>query len=298
LSRTFFMAFKSGFINIIGKPNVGKSTLMNALIGERLSIITPKAQTTRHRIVGILNGEDFQMVFSDTPGVIKPAYKLQAHMMNFVEGALSDADIFLFVVEQNEEATIQELTEKMLAQEIPFVLVINKIDLTNQEALEQKVAEWKALIPRAMIIPVSATEKVNLDYLHQVLKNLLPEGPLYYEADALTDRSDRYFISEIIREKILLQYEKEIPYSVEVIIDSYKEKPDIDVIMATVYVARDSQKGILIGHQGAKLKKLSMSARKSAEEFLKKKVYLELHIKVNKDWRESDQALKRFGYTN
>jgi GTP-binding protein Era len=201
-------------------------------------------------------------------------------------------------VEQNEEATIQELTEKMLAQEIPFVLVINKIDLTNQEALEQKVAEWKALIPRAMIIPVSATEKVNLDYLHQVLKNLLPEGPLYYEADALTDRSDRYFISEIIREKILLQYEKEIPYSVEVIIDSYKEKPDIDVIMATVYVARDSQKGILIGHQGAKLKKLSMSARKSAEEFLKKKVYLELHIKVNKDWRESDQALKRFGYTN
>jgi GTP-binding protein Era len=292
------MSFKSGFVNILGRPNVGKSTLMNALIGERLSIITPKAQTTRHRIIGILTTPNYQMVFSDTPGIIKPAYKLQSHMMNFVEGALTDADVFLYVVDVKETPEISDFSTKMLSQNLPVVLVINKIDLSNQTELESKVEHWKQLIPQAVIVPISANEKVNTDQLLKVLETSLPEGPLYFEEDALTDRTDRYFVSEIIREKILLFYEKEIPYSVEVVIDEFKEKPDIDVIKATVFVARDSQKGILIGHEGKKLKKLSTESRKSIEDYLKKKVYLDLNIKVNKDWRDSDQWLKRFGYSN
>ncbi len=289
---------RAGFVNILGNPNVGKSTLMNALVGERLSIVTSKAQTTRHRIMGIVNGDDFQIVYSDTPGILKPAYKLQESMMRFVQGALHDADVVLYVTDTVEkpEATA-EFAEKLAAAALPTIVVINKIDLTTPEALEALVAAWQARLPQAVIIPVSALSNFNIGGLFDRIVAMLPEGEPYYPKDALTDKTLRFFASEIIREKVLLNYEKEIPYCVEVVVDAYKEEPAIDRISATLYVARDSQKGIVIGHKGERLKRVGTSARLDLEKFLGKKVFLELHVKVNDDWRDSDRQLKRFGYS-
>ncbi|HOY48842.1 MAG TPA: GTPase Era [Flavobacteriales bacterium] len=293
------MPFQSGFVNIIGKPNAGKSTLMNALIGERLSIITPKAQTTRHRIIGILNNPEYQIVFSDTPGIIRnPAYKLQESMNNFVEGSFQDADIFLYIAEVGENPTIDDIPEQLVNTTIPILFLLNKIDTGNQEQVEKKVQLWKGLLPTAEIIPVSALLNFNLDYILKRILHHLPEGPLYYEADALTDRSERFFITEIIREKILLNYQKEIPYSVEVAVEEFKDEPEIARIQAVIYVSRESQKGIIIGHQGAMLKKVSTEARLAMESFLGKKVFLAVQVKVSKDWRDSERQLKRFGYTS
>lgn len=291
------MTFKSGFVNIIGKPNAGKSSLMNALIGERLSIITPKAQTTRHRIIGILNSPEYQIIFSDTPGIIKnPAYRLQESMNNFIEGTFEDADVFLYVSEINDKANIDDVPEKVRDSGTPIIVALNKLELSNQKELEQKVADWKEILPNAMIVPVSADQKFNLD---QVIKNILgklPEGKPYFEQDALTDRTERFFVTEIIREKILLYYQKEIPYSVEVIVEDFLEESQINKIRATIYVMRESQKGIIIGHMGASIKKVSTEARLDMEKFLGKKVYLELQVKVSKDWRDNEKQLKRFGY--
>ncbi|MBE5032934.1 GTPase Era [Gallalistipes aquisgranensis] len=289
---------KAGFVNIIGNPNVGKSTLMNALVGERLSIITSKAQTTRHRIMGIVNGEDFQIVYSDTPGILKPHYRLQESMMKFVTGALRDADIILYVtdtVERCDEAS-GEIVEKIGHSGIKTIVVINKIDLTTPEGLERLVDEWKHRLPGAEIVPVSALNNFNIGGLFDLIVKDLPEGEPYYPKDTLTDKTLRFFASEIIREKIFLNYEKEIPYSVEIAIDEYKEEPGIDRIAATVYVARESQKGILIGHKGAMLKKVGTQAREELEKFLGKKVFLQLFVKVNDNWRNDERQLKRFGY--
>lgn len=291
------MSFRSGFVNIIGKPNVGKSTLMNGLVGERLSIINAKAQTTRHRIMGIVNGEDFQIVYSDTPGIIeKPAYKLQESMMGFVKTAFTDADIFLYVVEINEKKPDEKLVEKLNKFNIPILLLLNKIDLSNQDELMEKGKFWKELIPKAEIIPVSALHKFNLDLVMDRIRFHLPEGPAYFPQDELSDKPMRFFCAEIIREKILSFYDKEIPYSCEVVIESYKEEENIIKIRAIIYVARETQKGILIGHQGTMLKKTGTAARKDMEELLHKKVFLETYVKVEKDWRDSDNHLKRFGY--
>jgi len=298
-AQIIVMPFQSGFVNIIGKPNAGKSTLMNALIGERLSIITPKAQTTRHRIIGILNNPEYQIVFSDTPGIIRnPAYKLQESMNNFVEGSFQDADIFLYIAEVGENPTIDDIPEQLVNTTIPILFLLNKIDTGNQEQVEKKVQLWKGLLPTAEIIPVSALLNFNLDYILKRILHHLPEGPLYYEADALTDRSERFFITEIIREKILLNYQKEIPYSVEVAVEEFKDEPEIARIQAVIYVSRESQKGIIIGHQGAMLKKVSTEARLAMESFLGKKVFLAVQVKVSKDWRDSERQLKRFGYTS
>ena len=289
---------KSGFVNIIGNPNVGKSTLMNALVGERLSIITSKAQTTRHRIMGIVNGEDFQIVYSDTPGILKPNYKLQESMMKFVRGAVSDADIILYVtdtVEQQSERNA-DILEKIQKSGIPVILVINKIDLTSQEKLEQLASEWRERLPEAIIIPASAKENFNIGGIFDQIIKFLPEGEPFYPKDTLTDKTLRFFASEIIREKILTNYDKEIPYCCEIEIDSYKEEENIDRISATIYVARDSQKGIVIGHKGEKLKRVGKQAREDMEQFLGKKVFLQLFVKVNDDWRNSDRQLRRFGY--
>ena len=289
---------KSGFVNIIGNPNVGKSTLMNALVGERLSIITSKAQTTRHRIMGIVNGEDFQIVYSDTPGILKPNYKLQESMMKFVRGAVSDADIILYVtdtVEQQSERNA-DILEKIQKSGIPVILVINKIDLTSQEKLEQLAAEWRERLPEAIIIPASAKENFNIGGIFDQIIKFLPEGEPFYPKDTLTDKTLRFFASEIIREKILTNYDKEVPYCCEIEIDSYKEEENIDRISATIYVARDSQKGIVIGHKGEKLKRVGKQAREDMEQFLGKKVFLQLFVKVNDDWRNSDRQLRRFGY--
>ncbi|MBO5902806.1 MAG: GTPase Era [Tidjanibacter sp.] len=291
---------KSGFVNIIGNPNVGKSTLMNALVGERLSIITSKAQTTRHRIMGIVNGDDFQIVYSDTPGILRPNYKLQESMMNFVIGALRDADVILYVtdtVEQGDEAS-EEIVEKISLSGLPVIVAVNKIDLSDPEKLEAVVAKWQERLPRAEVVPVSALHSFNVGGLFDRIVALLPEGEPYYDKDTLTDRPMRFFASEIIREKIFLNYEKEIPYSVEVEIDSYREEPTIDRIMATIYVSRDSQKGIIIGHRGERLKKVGMAARIDLEKFLNKKVFLQLQVKVDSDWRNSDRRLTKFGYNN
>lgn len=291
------MPFRSGFVNIIGKPNVGKSTLMNGLVGERLSIINAKAQTTRHRIMGIVNGEDFQIVYSDTPGIIeKPAYKLQESMMGFVKTAFTDADIFLYVVEINEKKPDEKLVEKLNKYDIPVLLLLNKIDLSNQDELMEKGKFWKELIPKAEIIPVSALHKFNLDLVMDRIRFHLPEGPAYFPQDELSDKPMRFFCAEIIREKILSFYDKEIPYSCEVVIESYKEEENIIKIRAIIYVARETQKGIIIGHQGSMLKKTGTAARKDMEELLHKKVFLETFVKVEKDWRDSDNHLKRFGY--
>ena len=288
---------KSGFVNIIGNPNVGKSTLMNALVGERLSIITSKAQTTRHRIMGIVSGDDFQIVYSDTPGILKPNYKLQESMMKFVTGAVSDADVILYVtdtVEQSDRSA--EIVERIRRSGLPALVVINKIDLTTPEALEALVENGMAELPDAVIVPVSARERFNIEGLFGKILEVLPEGPAFYPKDTLTDKSLRFFASEIVREKILRFYDKEIPYCCEIEIESYKEEPAIDRIAATIHVARESQKGILIGHKGEKLKRMGEAARKDMEQFLGKKVFLQLFVKVSADWRDNERQLRRFGY--
>lgn len=288
---------KSGFVNIIGNPNVGKSTLMNALVGEKLSIITSKAQTTRHRIMGIVSGDDFQIVYSDTPGILKPAYKLQESMMKFVTGALTDADVILYVtdtVEQGDRS--EEIVAQIARSGIPAIVVINKIDLTTPQALEALVEKWHAALPEAEIVPASAKEKFNIEGLFKTILERLPEGPAFYPKDTLTDKTLRFFASEIIREKILRFYDKEIPYCCQIEIDAYQEEPTIDRITATIHVSRNSQKGILIGHKGEKLKRVGQAAREDLEQFLEKKVFLQLFVKVSDDWRNNPQQLRRFGY--
>ena len=292
------MAFKSGFVNIVGNPNVGKSTLMNELVGERLSIVTAKSQTTRHRILGIVNGEDHQIVFSDTPGVLKPAYKLQESMLKFSESALVDADVMLYITDTEETAEKNsDFLEKVKKMDhIPVLLVINKIDLIDQEKLVKLVEYWEQLLPKAEIIPCSALNKFNIDYIMKRIVMLLPEGEPYYDQDALTDKPMRFFVSEIIREKILKLYSKEIPYSCEVVVEQYEEAPKNVHIRAVINVARDSQKGIIIGKQGAGIKRLGMEARKDIETFVGKSIYLDLFVKVEKDWRNNERDLRQFGY--
>jgi GTP-binding protein Era len=288
---------KAGFVNIIGSPNVGKSTLMNALVGERLSIITSKAQTTRHRIMGIVNGDDFQIVYSDTPGILKPAYKLQESMMNFVHGAVDDADVILYVTDTVEQSDRSDsVIERVNHSGIPTIVVINKIDLTTPAALEALVEQWQAKIPEAIIIPCSAKEQIGMTGVLNAILERLPEGEAFYPKDTLTDKTLRFFASEIIREKILLNYEKEIPYCCEIEIDTYKEEPTIDRISATIYVSRQSQKGIVIGHKGERLKRVGQQAREDMERFLQKKVFLQLFVKVQEDWRNNERQLRRFGY--
>lgn len=294
-------AHKAGFVNLIGHPNVGKSTLTNALVGERLNIITPKAQTTRHRIFGILNGEtpafDYQLVFSDTPGVLDPAYALQETMLTAVKSAFEDADIFLYVVELGEGPLKHEGFFKGLQEaEQPVLVLLNKVDLHDQEKLERETALWSSWMPRAEIIPISALTKFNLDYVLNRILQLIPESPAYFDKGQLTDRSERFVTSEIIREQILLNYSKEIPYSVEVGVDTFLEEEEIIRIRAVLYVARDSQKGILIGHKGSALKRVGIGARKRLQDFFQKHVHLELFVKVQPDWRNDRQKLKRFGY--
>ncbi|MBP6609871.1 MAG: GTPase Era [Paludibacter sp.] len=288
---------KSGFVNIVGNPNVGKSTLMNALVGERISIITSKAQTTRHRIFGIVNGDDFQIVYSDTPGVLKPNYRLQESMLNFSRSALSDADVLLYVTDVFDSFDKNaDFTEKVNLNPAPLILVINKIDLIDQEKLIVLVDKWKELFPRAEIYPISAIEKFNIEPLFKRIKELLPESPPFFDKDQLTDKPARFFVTEIIREKILTNYDKEIPYSVEVEVEQFLEEDRIIRISAVIYAERDSQKGILIGHGGKSLKKVGTEARKDLELFFDKKVFLELFVKVEKDWRNKDNKLKGFGY--
>ncbi|MDR1130437.1 MAG: GTPase Era [Prevotellaceae bacterium] len=288
---------KSGFVNIVGNPNVGKSTLMNALVGEQLSIITAKAQTTRHRILGVVTENDYQIVFSDTPGVLKPNYMLQESMMKFVYSAIGDADIILYVTDVVEKSDKNlDFIEKLNALNIPIFLLINKIDLTTPEDLEALSAKWQELLPSAIIFPVSALLKFNLDNVKKEIVRILPYGPKYYDNDTLTDRTLRFFASEIIREKIFLNYQKEVPYSTEVVVEEFKEDKNITRIEAVIYVARDSQKGIIIGKQGKLLKKTGTAARISLETFLQTKVYLGLHVKVDPDWRNNKLKLKNFGY--
>ncbi len=288
---------KSGFVNIVGNPNVGKSTLMNALVGERLSIITSKAQTTRHRILGIVNGEDFQIVYSDTPGVLKPNYRLQESMLHFSNSALSDADVLLYVTDvmDNHEKN-SDFVEKVSKNPASIILVINKIDLIDQEKLIALVEKWKLILPQAEIIPISAAEKFNIEPLLKRILELLPESPPFFDKDQLTDKPARFFVTEIIREKILTNYDKEIPYSVEVVVEQYKEEEKLIRINTVIYVERDSQKGIIIGKGGKSLKKVGSEARKDIEAFFDKKVFLELYVKVEKDWRSKDMKLKNFGY--
>jgi len=291
------MGHRSGFVNILGNPNVGKSTIMNALVGEKLSIITPKVQTTRHRIMGIVNGEDFQIVYSDTPGILKPKYRLQESMMGFVDSALTDADIILYVTDVTEKPDPEsEYTLRIKEHGVPVIIAVNKIDLSNQEELESIVARWHSVFPVSDIIPLSALRNFNLDTLLRSVLEKLPEGEPFFPKDQLTDRYERFFASEIIREKILLNYQKEIPYSVEIEIESFREEKNLIKIMAIIHVERDTQKGIIIGHKGMMLKKTGTEARKDMEEFFGRKVFLELLVKVSKDWREKPLALKRFGY--
>ena len=290
-------AHRSGFINIIGSPNVGKSTLMNALVGERLSIITSKAQTTRHRILGFVNEEDYQMVFSDTPGIIDPAYKLQESMMDFVRSAFDDADILVYMVEMGEKTLKDPQFFKKLQQAAaPLLLLINKIDTGDQESLNAAVTHWSEQLPRAEIFPISALEGFGVSQVMQRLKELLPLGPAYFPKDQLTDKTERFVVSEVIREKILLNYDKEIPYAVETQVESFKESDTIIHIGAIILVERDTQKGILIGHQGKGLKRVGTEARKDLEQFFAKKIHLEMHVKVSKNWRSDDNLLRRFGY--
>ena len=287
---------KAGFVNILGKPNVGKSTLMNALLGENLSIITPKAQTTRHRILGIANEENYQIVFSDTPGIIKPGYKLQEYMMGFVHTAIEDADIFLLISQVDNDFDDETILEKLRKTEAPVLLLINKIDLATQDEVIAKCEQWKKDFPNFKVLPISALNNFNLDQLMDKIVEILPESPPYYSKDDLTDRPVRFFISEIVREKILMNYQKEIPYSVEVSVDSFKEEEKIIHIRCVIHVVRDSQKGILIGHQGKALKNIGTEARKDIEKFLGKHVFIDLHVKVSKNWRDNDMQLGRFGY--
>lgn len=289
---------RAGFVNIVGNPNVGKSTLMNDLVGERVSIITSKAQTTRHRIMGIVNTPEYQIVFSDTPGVLSPKYQLQESMLGFSEGALTDADILLYVTDVVEDPTKNaDFLAKVAREEVPVLLVINKIDLVASQAdLEAKVARWKELLPNAEVFPTSAKEHFNVDNLMARIVALLPESQPYFGKDALTDKPARFFVTEIIREKILLNYDKEVPYSTEVIVEKFDEKEGAIHIMAVIYVERDSQKGILIGKGGAKLKKVGTDARKDIEAFFDKRVYLELFVKVESNWRNRENKLRSFGY--
>ena len=288
---------KAGFVNIVGNPNVGKSTLMNLLVGERISIATFKAQTTRHRIMGILNTEDMQIVFSDTPGVLKPNYKLQESMLNFSESALVDADVLLYVTDTVEKPDKNaEFMEKVRNLKVPVLLLINKIDLTNQEDLVKLVDEWHEMLPEAEIIPISAMAKFNVNVVMKRIKELLPDSPPYFGKDQWTDKPARFFVTEIIREKILLYYDKEIPYSVEVVVEQFKEDEKSIHINAVIYVERDSQKGIIIGRQGKALKKVATEARRDLERFFGKTIFLETFVKVDKDWRSSDKELRNFGY--
>lgn len=288
---------KAGFVNIVGNPNVGKSTLMNQLVGERISIATFKAQTTRHRIMGIVNTDDMQIVFSDTPGVLKPNYKMQEMMLAFSESALADADVLLYVTDvvENPEKNM-EFLEKVQKMNIPVLLLINKIDQSNLKDLGNIVMKWHSLLPNAEILPISAKNKFGVDMLLKRIKELLPESPAYFDKDQLTDKPARFFVSEIIREKILLYYDKEIPYSVEVKVESFKEGEKSINIRAIIFVERDSQKGIIIGHQGVALKKVGSESRKALEKFFGKKVFLETFVKVDKDWRNSEKELDSFGY--
>ncbi len=297
LIKNKHMNHRSGFVNILGNPNVGKSTIMNTLVGEKLSIITSKAQTTRHRIMGIVNGDDFQIVYSDTPGILKPKYKLQAAMMNFVKTALADADVILYVTDVKENPYKEkEYTTKIRDSGLPIITVINKIDLSNHNELEKLTMSWMEIFPDSLVIPVSAIEKFNLDTLLNAVISKLPEGEPFFPKDQLTDKYERFFASEILREKILLNYKKEVPYSVEIEIESFKEETDIIKIRALIHVARESQKGILIGHQGAMLKKVGTAARHDMEGFFNKKIFLDLYVKVTKEWRDKPSVLKRFGY--
>ena len=288
---------KSGFVNIVGNPNVGKSTLMNRLVGERLSIITSKVQTTRHRIMGIVNTDDMQIVYSDTPGVLQPNYKLQESMLNFSESALDDADVLLYVTDVIETIDKNEhFLQQVQKENCPVLLLINKIDQTDQMKLEALVQQWKEILPQAEIIPISALTNFNVDYVKRRIEELMPESPPYFEKDALTDKPARFFVTEIIREKILLYYQKEIPYAVEVVVELFKEDAELIHIKAVVICERDSQKGIIIGHKGQALKKVGAMARKDIERFFEKKVFLEMFVKVEKDWRNRDNMLRAFGY--
>jgi GTPase len=291
------MAHKAGFVNIIGNPNVGKSTLMNAFIGERLSIITSKAQTTRHRILGIVNGDEFQAVFSDTPGIIKPAYELQSSMMDFVKTAFEDADVLIYMVETGEKDLKDEaFFNKIVKAKVPVLLLLNKIDKTTQEVLEEQVAMWKEKVPNAEIYPISALENFNVQNVFERILELLPESPPYYPKDALTDKPERFFVNETIREKILLNYDKEIPYAVEVETEEFLEDDNIIRIRAVIMVERDTQKGIIIGHKGTAIKKVGIQAREDLEKFFGKQIHIEMFVKVVKDWRSNNYQLKRFGY--
>ena len=288
---------KAGFVNIVGKPNAGKSTLLNQLMGEKLAIVTQKAQTTRHRIFGIYNEEDVQIVFSDTPGILDPKYELQEKMMDFVKESLQDADIFLFIVDILDKSQPSEfLLEKLNKIPIPVLLLINKIDKSNQKDMEECVEYWHKLIPKAEILPISALNAYNTEYILPKLKSLLPENPPYYDKEQFTDKSERFFVNEAVREKILLNYDKEIPYSVEVVTELFKEKEGIIFIDSIIYVERDAQKGILIGHKGDAIKKVGTEARLDLEKFFGKKIHLNLFVKVKKDWRKNERDLKNFGY--
>ena len=288
---------RAGFVNIIGNPNVGKSTLMNALVGEKLSIVTAKAQTTRHRIMGIVNGDDYQIVYSDTPGILKPNYRLQQSMMNFVDTAIGDADIILYVTDTVEKGDKNnEYIEKLQKIQCPVVLVINKIDISRQEQVLELMGWWKEQLPNAIIFPASAQEKFNLDNIFDAIVNNLPEAPAWYDKDVFTDKNLRFFASEIVREKIFLNYKEEIPYSTEVVIEEFKEGEERYDISAVIYVMRDSQKGIVIGKGGQSLKKVGTQARIEMEDFFQKKVFLRLFVKVDADWRESKKELRKFGY--
>ena len=293
------MAHKAGFVNIIGNPNVGKSTLMNAFVGERLSIITSKAQTTRHRILGIVNGEDFQVILSDTPGIIKPAYELQASMMDFVKSAFEDADVLIYIVEIGEQGLKDEaFFNKIAHSEVPVLLLLNKIDKSNQEQLEEQVKYWSEKVPTAEIHPISALEGFNVSEVFNRIIELLPESPAFYPKDTLTDKPERFFVNEIIREKILIHYKKEIPYSVEIETGEFFEEENIIRMRSVIMVERETQKGIIIGHKGAALKRVGVEARKDLEKFFGKQVHLELYVKVNKNWRSDSKQLRRFGYND
>ena len=290
------MSHKAGFVNIIGNPNVGKSTLMNALLGEKLSIITPKAQTTRHRILGILSSDDYQIVFSDTPGILEPHYKMQEAMMKFVDSAFDDADIFLLVTEAGEKFSNQNILQRLNNSTIPVLVLLNKIDISDQPAVERLFQEWKTLLPKATILPVSALKKFNLDKILSFVIEHLPENPPFFDKQEMSDKPEKFFIAEILREKIFLNYQKEVPYCVEVMIDTFKVEENITRIHAIIYVARESQKGIIIGNNGEALKRVGTAARKDMEIFLRKKVFLELLVKVSKDWRNNETQLRKFGY--
>ncbi|HOO94395.1 MAG TPA: GTPase Era [Proteiniphilum sp.] len=288
---------RSGFVNIVGNPNVGKSTLMNRLVGEKISIITAKAQTTRHRIIGIVNKPEYQVVYSDTPGVLRPNYKLQEQMLTFSLSALQDADVLLYVTDVVEKVDKNDVfLAKVQQLDLPLLLLINKIDQTTQEALEQLVMQWQTLLPKAEIYPISALNNFSVDLVQKRVLELLPESPPYFEKDALTDKPARFFVAEIIREKALLLYQKEVPYAIEAIVEEFLEEKDIIRIRAIILVERDTQKGIVIGHKGESLKKLGTMARKDIERFFEKKIYLQLYVKVEKDWRNRDNLLKTFGY--